>query len=57
MNCIKFTFKILHILNVLKYSPHDSEFLTPAVKTKICRKKTDGDRSEWIIKNFFIVAN
>lgn len=32
-------------------------FLTPAVKTKMCGKKTDGDRSEWIIKNFFIVAN
>ena len=57
MNFRKYTFKILCILSVLKYLLCCRELLTPAVKTKMCRKKTDGDRSEWIIKNFFIAAN
>lgn len=57
MNFRKYTFKVLRILNVLKYLPCCCELLSAAVKTKTCRKKTDGDRSEWIIKNFFIAAN
>lgn len=57
MNIRKYAFKVLGILSILKYFLHCSELLAPAVKTKMCRKKTNDDRSEWIIKNFFIAAN